>query len=85
MDDKHKRIKASVEFNYKRIESCEKTIEELREECDHPEIERVNYQWAPGHISPNTNLCSICGKVIHNQEDKYWNMYLQDEDQSINP
>jgi len=63
----------------KRLEDCrdmikvyEKEIEKIQEECKHVNIELVNYMWAPGHIHPNTPMCSTCGKIMPQEEDLGW-------------
>jgi hypothetical protein len=58
-------IKSAVDLRYNTIKICEDDLKLLREECKHEETERVNYMWAPGHIIPNTLVCSICGKVLY--------------------
>ena len=64
-DTKHEDIKNRVQMCYSMIDKCEKTLEDIRElECHHPKTEFVNYMWAPGHICPNAEVCSYCGKVI---------------------
>ena len=82
MDDKHKRIKASVEFYFDRIASCNKTIKALRDECDHPERKPFPYQWDIEDIKPNTDVCAICEQVIYEPSKA---LHIQDSDQSINP
>ena len=66
INKKHLEIKEAVQNNYKAIKEAEKSLSYLRSICKHPETEFVNYMWAPGHIMPNTKVCSICGEVIHN-------------------
>ncbi|KKL58666.1 hypothetical protein LCGC14_2223050 [marine sediment metagenome] len=63
LDKKHKQIKADVELNYLKIKDAEGWLEELRAECEHPEVENMDYMWAPGHIS-NAPVCVVCGEVI---------------------
>lgn len=58
-------LKERVQFYYDSIKYFQDRLEHLREnECDHSETEITNYMWAPGHINPNTKVCSICGKVL---------------------
>ncbi len=59
----YKEIKQEVEECYDEIQHYEAKLKGLREKCDHPETTRVNYMWAPGHINPDTEVCSICGEV----------------------
>ena len=61
---KHAIIKTGIESNYKKIKEANEELERLRKECDHPETKLVNYMWAPGHINPDTEVCSFCGEVI---------------------
>ena len=79
MDDKHKRIKASVEFNYKRIRCSYDTIKELREECDHPWIDdgSSTVNWLL-----HNKACVVCGGI---RPDILHDNFIQDSDQSINP
>jgi len=58
-------IKNKVHELYKQIEKANKDIEEIREGCKHEKTKLVNYMWAPGHISPDTKVCAICGIVIN--------------------
>ena len=69
MEQKYKVIKASKELCFQQIKEAEETLKELREKCDHPKehIEIVNYMWAPGHITPDTKMCGVCGDVIREQ------------------
>jgi len=65
LDKYHRELKKRVESCYEKIRSSEKELEQIREkECKHPQSEKVNYMWAPGHIMPDTTVCSICGKVL---------------------
>jgi hypothetical protein len=64
LDEKHRIIKEQVDMMYGLIKSGNRSLEILREQCDHPKTKLVNYSWAPGHIHPNTTVCDICGKVI---------------------
>jgi hypothetical protein len=75
MEKKYQIIKETVEFAYKQIEEANKTLDEMREKCDHPETEKVDYMWAPGHIMPDTEICSVCGKVTNN----YWMNLVEDD------
>jgi len=63
---KYELIEATKNFLYEKIRVANEELEELRKTCDHPleSIELVDYSWAPGHISPNTKVCRICGEVI---------------------
>lgn len=65
IDEKHKLVKEQVDMMYDLIKTGERALEILRTQCDHPETKFVDYMWAPGHIMPNTEVCSICGEVIH--------------------
>ena len=64
LDEKHELVKEQVQMMYDLIKTGERALEILRKQCDHPKTEYVNYMWAPGHIMPNTKICSICGEVI---------------------
>jgi hypothetical protein len=64
LDEKHKIVKEQVDMMYGLIRSGERALEILRTQCDHPQTKLCNYQWAPGHIYPNTKICSVCGMVI---------------------
>ena len=46
------------------IESAKKELQEIREECDHPEVEYVNYMFRPGRIIANTKVCKYCGQLL---------------------
>jgi hypothetical protein len=71
LDEKHRVIKDQVNMMYDLIKMGEKSLEILRGQCDHPKTKKVNYQWAPGHIMPNTTICAVCGEVIQTyQEEK---------------
>ena len=67
MDNKHIIIKSRVNQCYAEIKEAEKLLEHLRKECDHSETKLVNYEWAPGHINPDTKICKICGEIIIKQ------------------
>jgi hypothetical protein len=66
MEQKYKIIKGTKEFCFKQIEEANKTLEELRNQCDHPEeyYEKVTYSTRPGQYWENTTICGICGEVI---------------------
>jgi hypothetical protein len=66
MEQKYKIIKGTKEFCFKQIEEANKTLKEIREQCDHPKeyYEKVNYSTRPGQIFPNTTICGICGEVV---------------------
>jgi hypothetical protein len=64
LDEKHQIVKEHVDMMYGLIKTGERALEILRNQCEHPQTELCNYMWAPGHISPNTKICSVCGKVI---------------------
>lgn len=74
LDEKHELVKEQVQMMYDLIKTGERALEILRKQCDHPETEYVNYMWAPGHIQPNTKICSICGEVI--LEEPKWMQVL---------
>ena len=82
MDEKHGAIKQTVEAAYDSIKAADAILEQCREDCEHPEIKKVNYEWAIGHILPDTEVCMICNAVIPN-EDPYDSILIQDKDQSI--
>jgi hypothetical protein len=70
LDFVHEDIKRRVEDCYAIIKTAQEELENLREaECKHPQTEKVNYAWAPGHTMPDTEVCAVCGKVMNN----YWN------------
>ena len=73
MKQKYKNIKKTKEFCFDQIKEAEKTLKELREQCDHPEeyIESVNYMWASGHIQPDTKMCGICGDLIPLEQNQW--------------
>lgn len=71
LDKKHKDIKASVKKCYMKIKEADEFLKHLRKECSHPEIESVNYAWAPGHIQEDTKVCAICGEVMPTKDFKY--------------
>ena len=65
LDDFHITLKHHVENLYRAISSSNEQLEHIREkECKHPQTKTVNYQWAVGHIMPDTEVCIVCGKVI---------------------
>jgi hypothetical protein len=64
MDKKHKIIKEDVQDCYDKLEFWEKRLQELREQCDHPETEYCTYSPRPGQYYENTKICSVCGAVI---------------------
>lgn len=66
MKQKYRLIKGTKEFCYKQIEEANKTLKELREQCDHPEEhnEKCAYSPRPGQYWDNTIICSICGEVV---------------------
>jgi hypothetical protein len=65
LDVFHADLKTQVEHCYTMIKTFEKELERIRkEECKHPQTEKVNYMWAPGHIEPNTSVCTVCGEII---------------------
>ena len=65
MDSKHEALKRQVENCYKTIKVANKELKKIREtECEHPEVELVNYMWAPGHYMSDTEVCLVCGEVI---------------------
>jgi len=64
MNEKHKAIKLSVEHFYRQIKYSDRMLEQLRESCEHPKTEIIDYMWAPGHILSDTEICSICGKPL---------------------
>jgi len=49
---------------FDKIKTAEEDLKKLREECDHPETELCTYSTRPGQNWDNTEICSICGKVI---------------------
>lgn len=62
MDSKHANLKKRVDGCYNTIKVANKELDRIRGiECEHPKMKKVNYMWAPGHITPNTSVCSICG------------------------
>ena len=63
---KYELIEATKNFLYEKIRVAQEQLEELRKTCDHPfeSIEIIDYSWAPGHISPNTKACRICGEIL---------------------
>ena len=67
IDVKHSKIKETVENCYSIIKKTEENLAYLRSICEHPETEFVNYMWAPGHIMPNTKVCSVCGEIIQKE------------------
>lgn len=64
MDDKHKELKKQVQRCYDNIKYYNEWLDEIREECEHPETKKVNYSPRPGQIFPDTQVCSVCGEVI---------------------
>lgn len=70
LDFYHEDLKQRVEECYDIIKRANEELENIREsECKHPYTEKVNYEWAPGHIMPDTKVCAVCGKVMNS----YWN------------
>ena len=65
INKKHLEISKKVLDCYNIIKRAEEDLKFLRKRCDHPETKFVDYMWAPGHIMPNTEVCSVCGEVIH--------------------
>jgi hypothetical protein len=64
-DSYHLELKKRTDNCYATIKKCNEELQQIREkECKHPQTEKVNYEWAPGHIHGNTEVCSVCGKVI---------------------
>ena len=71
LDELHITLKRQVGKLRQTIRLSEKQLEFIREkECKHPQTETVNYQWAVGHIMPDTEVCVVCGKVILNNINK---------------
>jgi len=68
LDQKHRHIKEKVQMMYELSKIAEKSLAIARKECEHPETEICNYMWAPGHINPNTKICSVCGEVLGHDE-----------------
>ena len=64
LDTKHQMVKEHVDMMYGLIKTGERALEILRTQCEHPQTKIVDYSWAPGHIIPNTKVCSVCGEVI---------------------
>ena len=66
MEEKYEIIKAKKENAYQRIKDAEKVLEQIREECDHPEEfhEKCTYSTRPGQYWDNTTICGLCGDVI---------------------
>jgi len=70
LDQKHQSLIERVDRCYKVIRECNEELEYIRKnECDHPRTKKVNYMWAPGHIMSDTEMCSVCGKVIKTEYD----------------
>ena len=70
MDSKHEALKRRVENCYKAIKAADEELKKIREtECEHPETELVDYQWAPGHIMSDTEVCVVCGEVMKTYMD----------------
>jgi len=70
LDFVHADLQRRVEDYYAIIKTANEELENIREcECKHPQTEKVDYMWAPGHIMSDTEICSVCGKVMNN----YWN------------
>lgn len=63
IDDKHLRIKDAVQGCYNSIKKANEDLETLRDMCEHPQKELCTYQWAPGHLMNNVEVCSICGEI----------------------
>lgn len=63
MEKKYSEIKKNVNHCYEMIKHFEEALKELREICDHPETEIVDYMWRIGSIT-KANVCKICGEVI---------------------
>lgn len=58
-------IKNRVDHIYEMIKLYEEELQKIRKnECPHIKTELVNYEWATGHIIPNTKVCSYCGKTM---------------------
>lgn len=72
LDEKHLKIKFSVKLRYKEIKKAETALKRLRKQCKHPITKLCNYMWAPGHISPNTKICSVCGEVMLSESEMKW-------------
>lgn len=73
MDSKHKDIKRRIDDCYHAIKITQEIIKGIREtECKHLEKEKADYMWAPGHISPNTLICSVCGEILFDKIKQGW-------------
>ena len=66
-----KDIRIRKEDCYRRIKEANDELDKIRLECKHPETERCNYMWAPGHIDENALICSICGERLMTEASKY--------------
>lgn len=75
MDQKHEIIKGTVEYFYEVIKNSEEALKELRGKCDHPEIEEMDYMWAPGHLMRG-KICKICGEVTQTMYDDDHNIIV---------
>jgi hypothetical protein len=65
MSEENLKLKEEVNAIYSEISILNNKLEIIRTQvCDHEETELVNYMWRPGVITPNTKVCSICGKVL---------------------
>jgi hypothetical protein len=71
MDKKHKELKKQIEFYYESIKYFESRLEDIREkQCNHPVLKKGNYMFAPGHITENVTICTICGKPFYDYDIK---------------
>ena len=72
LDFIHQDLKKRVEEYYKIIKDANEELENIREyECKHPQTEKHDYMWAPGHITPDCDICIVCGKVIKTPFDDW--------------
>lgn len=71
LDDEHRAIRYTVKEMRKRIKSAEIIINKMKAKCKHPNYKLVNYMWAPGHIEPNTKMCTVCGEILPNDKSPY--------------
>lgn len=63
MDLKHKKIYNQIHKCYDELQYYEAKLEELREQCEHPETEKGLYSWRPG-VTEERELCKICGEPV---------------------
>ena len=86
-NDANKKLKKKVNNLYRVIRNAEAELERVREEdCEHPEYEKCNYMWAPGHIYKDASVCTVCGKLLKTKHEMDWDeTYTSSDTTSVYP